>query len=410
MTDRKNKSRRVVITSVGIVTSLGNTPVEIMDSIKNGRSTFTRPPFDDEVVIAPVKNFEVRDFTGPFKDRRYLNRGVQFSVAAAVSALKNSGLNGEAIAGAGLFVGAAPNFDIGGECPNITEGKINAENLHALWILRFLPNTASSIIARLTGVHGENLAVTTACAASLQAIGEAYRKIKDGYLDLALAGSGDSRTSPGAILAYKKAGAIFTGGVDRAEASRPFDSNRKGFVPGEGGAFFLLEEKGHAEKRGAAIYGEICGFGTSLNAGSMTSPDPEGVWEEAAVRAALKEADMLPSQIDVVAAHGTSTVLNDIMEARLLARVFHGHAPHILALKSWIGHISVACGALELALCLTLMQNGCLAKIRNLANPCREGINFVREGKQIFFKTFMLENFGFGGQNGVLIIKAPDGK
>jgi 3-oxoacyl-[acyl-carrier-protein] synthase II len=379
-----------------------------MDSIKNGRTAFTRPSFDNSVVVAPVKNFDLRNFTGHFKDRRYLNRGVQFSVAAAISALKNSGLDEEAATKAGLFVGCAPNFDIGGEVPNIHEGEINAETLNALWILRFLPNTATSAIARLTGVHGESLTVNAACASSLQAIGEAYRKIKDGYLNLAFAGSGDSRTSPGAILAYKKAGALFTGDGDPTAASRPFDKKRKGFVSGEGGAFLLLEEQEHAERRGAEIYGEISGFGTSLNGGSMTAPDPKGVWEEAAVQAAFREAYMSPPQIDVVAAHGTGTVLNDNMEARLLARIYKGHTPHILALKSWIGHMSVACGAIELVLCLILMHSGYLPEIRNLEDPCYEDINFVRQGKPFPFKTVMVENFGFGGQNSVLIIKASD--
>ncbi|MDO9585303.1 MAG: beta-ketoacyl-[acyl-carrier-protein] synthase family protein [Syntrophales bacterium] len=401
-------SRKVVITAIGVISSLGNTPGEIMACLKDGRTSFTRPPFDDGVVAAPVGNFDIRDFTGPFKDRRYLNRGARFSVAAALSALKNSGLDEKTAAKAGLFAGFGPNFDIGGEIPEIHAGEIDAESLMALWILRFLPNTAASTIARLAGVHGENMTVVTACTASLHAIGEAFRKIKDGYLDLAFAGGGDSRMSPGAILAYKKTGALFTGDGDPSTASRPFDKKRSGFVPGEGGAFFLLEEREHAKRRGAAIFGEICGSGASMDGYSMTAPDPEGIWEEAAVRAALWEAGMSPAQIDAVAAHGTGTILNDDMEARLLARIYEGHAPHVIALKSWIGHLSAACGAVELAICLALMGDGCLPEIRNLNAPCHTGINFVQCGKAASLRTVMVENFGFGGQNSVLIIKAPD--
>jgi 3-oxoacyl-[acyl-carrier-protein] synthase II len=408
MNNTKSTPRRVFITSIGVLSSLGSTPLEITASFKKGRTAFMRPAFDHSAVVAPIEKFDVKDFTGSFKGRRYLNRGAQFSVAAALCALKESGIDAEQAAKAGLFVGSGPNFDIGREVPRINAGEIEEGELMALWMLRFLPNTAASTIARLTGTHGENLTIGTACTATLQAIGEAYRKIRDGYLELAFAGGGDSRMSKGGILAYKKAGALFVGDGDPVMASRPFDKTRKGFVPGEGGAFFLLEEKRHAEKRGAIIYGEICGLGVSINGTGMTAPDPEGFWEEAAVRCALGEAGMTPAQIDVVAAHGTGTLLNDDMEAGLLARVYGNCAPHVIALKSWIGHLSTACGAVELALCLILMQNGFLPEIRNLQDPCREGINFVRRREKASFRTVMVENFGFGGQNSALIVKTTD--
>ncbi len=268
-----------------------------------------------------------------------------------------------------------------------------------------MPNTAASTIALLIGTHGENLTVATACTATLQAIGEAFRKIKDGHLDLAFAGGGDSRLSKGSILAYKKAKALFAGEGDPTRAVCPFDKDRKGFVTGEGGAFFLLEEREHARRWGAKIYGEVRGFGTSLNGYSLTAPDPAGLWEEAAVRAALQEAGLAPAEIDLVAAHGTSTMLNDAMEANLLARIYGGQTPPVIALKSWIGHLSVACGAVEMALCLILMQNGYLPEIRNLMDPCHTGINFVTRGQAASPGTVLLENFGFGGQNACLVFK-----
>ncbi len=407
MKEEPVRQRRVVITALGVISSLGAGEQEILAGFAQGQGAFRRPSFDRELVVAPITSFEIRDYTGPCKERRYLNRGAQFSVAAALAALKDSGLDGERASRAGLFVGAGPNLDLGGELPDIQAGKIAEESLMALWILRFLPNTAASVIARLLGVHGENLTVGTACTATLQALGEAFRKIKHGYLDLALAGGGDSRMSKGALLAYKKAGALYRGGGDPRQASRPFDETRQGFVPGEGGAFFLLEEQEHAQRRGAKIYGEICGFGASLTGYSMTAPDPAGYWEEAAVRSALGEARLQPGEIDVVAAHGTGTVLNDSMEATLLARVFAGHAPAVLALKSWIGHLSIACGAVELALCLTALRQGYLPEIRNLTTPCHQGLNFVRQGLTASPRTLLVENFGFGGQNGALIVKLP---
>lgn len=397
--------RRVVITSIGVISSLGFTPGEIIDSLKNGDVAFERSSFDDSVVTCPIKDFDVRNYTGSFKDRRYLNRGAQFSTAAAIETVKNAGIDKELLKKAGLFTGVGPNLDIGGEFPEVRMGEIDRKDLMALWILRFLPNTAASAIARLAGIHGENITLTTACAASLQAIGEAFRKIKNGYLDLALAGGGDARLSYGGILAYKKANAIFTGNGEPEEMSRPFDCGRSGFIPGEGGAFLLLEEFEHAKRRGGKIFGEICGFGSSIDGYNMTAPDPDGKWGEAAVHAALTEAEMSPRQIDVVSAHGTSTLLNDEMEANLIDRVYGKHLPFVIALKSWIGHISAACGALELAISLACMQNDYLPEIRNLKDPCHSKINFIRRGKTCSPDTIMVENFGFGGQNSALIVK-----
>lgn len=398
--------REVVITAMGLICALGSTPEEIIANFKSGCTTFRRSDFAGDVVTAPVTGFDLRDFTGPCKERRYLNRGTQFSVAAAVSTRQASGLDAETAARAGLFVGSGPNLDVGGEFRRIDEGAIDEEDLMALWILRFLPNTAASTISLLTGTHGENLTVATACTATLQAIGEAFRKIRDGYLDLAFAGGGDSRMSKGSILAYKKSKALFVGEGDPSQASRPFDKDRKGFVTGEGGAFFLLEEREHASRRGAKIYGKVSGFGTSLDGYSLTAPDPTGRWQEAAVRAAINEAGLTPAAIDLVAAHGTGTMLNDAMEAKLIARIYGGQTPPVIALKSWIGHLSVACGAVELALCLILLQNNYLPEIRNLINPCQADINFVVQGQAASPATILLENFGFGGQNSALIVQA----
>ena len=399
-------SRRVVITSIGVVSSLGFTSGQIIDNLKKGGVTFKRPDFDEEVVVCPVRDFDVKSFTGRFKNARYLNRGAQFCVAAALAAVKEAMLDEGLRAKTGLFIGTGPNLDIGGEFPEIRAGQMDRKALAALWILRFLPNTAASVIAELTGIHGENFTINTACSASLQAIGEAFRKIKDGYLDTALAGGGDSRLSYGGVLAYKKAQALFTGAGDPKEASRPFDTNRKGFVPGEGGAFFLLEEMEHALQRGGKIHAEICGFGASIDGHSMTAPDPEGKWGETAIIEALQEAGTSPRRIDVVSAHGTGTSLNDSVEASMIDRIYGEHRPFIIALKSWVGHVAAACGAVELAICLGCMQHGYLPKIRNLIEPDHQKINFVREDIADSPRTIMLENFGFGGQNSALVIRS----
>ena len=405
MKDAKKMPRRVVITSIGVCSSLGSDSTEIISNLKNRKPRFERASFDKSVVICPITGFNIKDITGPFKNRRYLNRGARFSVASAVKAIKKANISKQLLSKAGLFIGVGPNLDIGGEFPEIKEGKIDRKDLMALWILRFLPNTAASAIAFLSGIHGENATMTTACTASLQAMGEAFRKIKDGYLDLAFAGGGDSRLSKGGILAYKKAQALYQGKKAPGEASRPFDNTRSGFIPGEGGAFFLFEELEHAKRRGASIHAEVCGFGTSIDGKNMTAPDPDGRWEEKAILSAMREAEMSPHDIDVVSAHGTSTSLNDDMEAALIERIYGNHRPLVIALKSWIGHAAAACGALELSICLACLQNSFLPEIRNLKEPCHPKLNAIIKGRKSVFNTVLIENFGFGGQNCALIIQ-----
>jgi len=397
--------RRVLITSLGVISSLGNSPDEIAAHIERGEVSFERPSCDVETVVSPVSGFDLRAYTGPCKERRYLNRGAQFALAAALEAVRSSGISAGELDKAGLFVGAGPNLDIGGEFPAIEEGRIDREGLEALWILRFLPNTAASLIAQKTGIHGENLTVATACASSLAAIGEAYRRIRDGYLDTALAGGGDSRLSPGALLAYKKADALYRGEAKPGKASRPFDAGRCGFVAGEGGGFFLLEEREQALKRGATIRGEICGYGSSLDGYRLTAPSPEGDAAENAVRGALREAGVLPAQVDVVVTHGTGTLLNDAVEARLIRRIFPHRGPAVVALKSWIGHLAAACGAVEMAIALTALSRNCLPEVRNLEDPCETDIDFVRTRRQGEWPLFLIENFGFGGQNCALLVR-----
>lgn len=400
--------RRVAITAIGVLSSLGNNPGEIVNSFEAERVTFERPSFDPEVVIAPVRHFTLRDYTGSFKDGRYLNRGARLATAAAMEALKNSGLAKEVLVDTGLFIGTGPNLDIGGEFPEVRNGAIDRQDLQALWILRFLPNTAASAISKLADIHGENLTISTACSASLQAIGEAFRRIKDGYLKRAFAGGGDSRLSPGGILAYKKAKALYAGDAAPGAASRPFDTARSGFVPGEGGAFFLLEDMDDARMRGATILGEVCGYGCTLDAYNMTAPEKGVEKGKFAVMSALREAGLSPSEVEVISAHGTSTLLNDEREAHLIADTYGKNTPRVIAPKSWTGHASAACGALELAFLIVCMREKYLPKIRNLEDPCRSDVHFVTESQHFSFRTALIENFGFGGQNSALVIRRPD--
>ncbi|MGD9223832.1 MAG: beta-ketoacyl-[acyl-carrier-protein] synthase family protein [Desulfobacteraceae bacterium] len=397
--------RRVVITAMGAVTSLGRSPKDIAEGIRKGRVSFQPSQTEPRVAVAPITGFDIRKHTGRHKNFRYLNRGASLAVAAAVDTVRNAGLLAEQLATSGLFVGSGPNLDLGGECARIDSGKMAPDELSALWILRFLPNTATSTISQLTGIRGENLTIGNACAASMQALGEGFRKIKHGDLDLAVAGGGDSRLSQGALLAYQKAQALYRGDGEPHAASRPFDKSRQGFVPGEGGAFFVLESADHAHGRGAAVLAEICGYGASMDGHAMTAPQPSGRWAEKAVRQAMGEAGMTPEQIDMISAHGTGTPLNDKVEAAMIERVFKGSTPMVLALKSWIGHLASACGAVELAICLNALQTGIWPQIRNLDVPCHPGLNYLRRQTEAAPRGILLQNFGFGGQNAALVVR-----
>jgi 3-oxoacyl-[acyl-carrier-protein] synthase II len=398
-------AERVVITSVGIISSLGFYAEEIIANMKRNHVAFEFSSHDQRLLVAPVKEFELASFTGRFKHKRYLHRGAAFAVASALEAVRHAGLDARDLQHAGIYAGVGPNLDFEHEIVQREDGKIAAESLSALWLLKFLPNTAVSTIAQLVGAHGENNTYGSACASSLQAIGEGYRKIKNGYLDCALCGGGDSRLSRGGLLGYQKAQALFQAEEVADMRYSPFDESRKGFVPGEGGAFFVLESLAHAQKRQAPIYAEICGYGSSIDGYTMTAPDPSGYWAEQAVRNALTEADLLPGAINVVSAHATGTKLNDAMEAALLQRLFATEKPYILAYKSWIGHAAAACGALELALGLCAMQAAFLPGIRNLKKPCNPDLHYVYESCEKEYRTMLYENFGFGGQNAALVLR-----
>ncbi len=400
-------ARRVVISSFGVVSSLGSSESFILASFKTGSTAFTRTPLYPDLTVCPVEGFDPRAHTGRCKELRYLNRGAQLSVASAMDALKNSGLAREDWADAGLFAGTGPNLDITAEFPEIREGRLDSPGLQALWILKYLPNTAASLISRLAGIRGENLTVCTACAATLQAIGEAFSRIKAGRLDLALAGGGHSCINTGNLLAYKKAGALYCGELEPALAMRPFDSGRGGFVAAEGGAFFVLEEREHALRRGAQILAEVCGYGCSLDAHGMTAPAAGGESGRAAVLKALAEAEIPGDRIGLISAHATSTMLNDEAESVIIESIQGAGRPPVIALKSWTGHSAAACGAVELALALVLMKNSLLPEIRNLKEPCSREIDFVTEQRSHEFSSLLLENFGFGGQNCALVVRRP---
>ncbi len=392
---------------MGMHTSLGSDPDAVSANFQEERTGFQRSPQVAEVVICPVTSFDLKSLTGPCKNRRYLNRGAGFSVGAALSAVETSHLSPEQLSSAGLLVGTGPNLDMDAELPREKNGEVAWHRASALWLLKFIANTPAAVLSQLLNINGESLSIQTACTAGLTAVGEAFRKIGNGDLQVALAGAGDSRLSPGGIMAYRKAQALFSGPGAPDQACRPFDNHRKGFVCGEGGAFFILESLDHARRRKAPVLAEVKGFGASMDGHGMTAPNPSGRYAEQAVRKALEDAGLAPGDIQCVSAHGTGTPANDEVEAKVLARVFGHDGPPIAAFKSWIGHLSAACGA-ELALALVSLQKNVWPRIRNLDRPCAPHLNFLTRNLAMPVETVLLQNFGFGGQNCALVIQKGD--
>ena len=293
------------------------------------------------------------------------------------------------LAEAGLFLGLGPNL------------QARPREDKALWLLDYLPNTVTAVMAEMLGMHGENLTILTACAASTQALGQAFRAVATGLADVALAGGGDSRLSPEAVRAYKQAGVLATDFKRPELACRPFDQSRDGFAIGEGGAVLALESLEHAQARGAGILAEIVSASSTLDGGSLTGPDPTGQAACTAVRRCLEE---LGDENLCVVAHGTGTFLNDTVEAEILARTVP-RAMGIAAFKSRIGHLAAACGCAELALGLICAGQGSFPAIAGLENPCRDDLPLLRAPMRLRPRNMLVQSFGFGGQNACLGVR-----
>ena len=290
-------------------------------------------------------------------------------------------------------------LDMTGE-PGLPPG--NTDALGALWLLRWLPNTPVAAAAQLLGLHGEGLTVNAACASALQALGEGFRRIRCGLNTRVLVMAGDSRLSLGGLLGYAKAQALSRRGG--TEGPRPFDASRDGFVAAEGGAAFVLEDAQSAAARGTRWYAEILGYGASLDAGSLTAPDPQGRQARQAVLTALAQSGL--DRPHWISAHGTGTRLNDAAESALLEQLFPRQPlPAVMACKSLLGHGSAAAGALELCCVLAGWQNGLMPRIRGLEQPCSPKLHFVRQACPFPGPDGLLENFGFGGQNAALVVR-----
>lgn len=407
------EQKRVVVTGVAAVTPVGNT---IQDSWRrliageSGIANITR--FDtsnyDVKFAGEVKGFNSDDFV-PKKEQKKMDLFIHYSLACARMALADANfhLDPTKSNSGGVLVGVGM-----GGLPSIEEQfqkvlEKGPGRISPFFIPMVITNLAAGQISIAHGLKGPNYSVTSACASGAHSIGEAYNYIKNGHYDFMLAGGAESTICPMAIGGFSAMRALSTRNDSPATASRPFDKDRDGFVLSEGAAILVLESLEHAEKRGANILCELTGYGVSSDAYHMTSPAPDGSGAASAVRMALKDASLDPSQIQYVNAHGTSTPVGDDLETKAIKSVFGDHSKNlwVSSTKSMTGHALGAAGAIESAFCVMAIKDQKVPPTINLKNPSPDcDLDYVSDGARSGKIQHVVNNsFGFGGTNACLI-------
>ncbi len=406
--------RRVVVTGMGAVTPIGNTVDEFWKGIRAGVvgiGEITKFDTTDYKVklAAEVKNFDVKERLD-FKAARRMDTFSQFAVAAGKEAFEQSGLcmEKEDPFRVGVIVGSGIGSLQEAEkaCDRIREK--GPAKVNPLMVPLMISNMAAGNLAIQLGLKGKCTAVTTACATGTHAIGDAFRAIQYGDADVMLAGGTESAICPTAVAGFTALTALTTA-ADAKRASIPFDKDRSGFVIGEGAGVVVLEELEHAKRRGAKIYGEVAGYGATCDAYHITSPAEDGSGAAKAMELAMKEAGILPGDVDYINAHGTSTHHNDLFETRAIESAFGEAArkPVINSTKSMIGHLLGAAGAVELITCIKTIEEGWIHPImgtQELDEKCT--LNYaLHTPVEREVNRAISNSLGFGGHNATLAVK-----
>lgn len=423
-------SHRVVITGFGVLAPNGNNTESFWEGLRTGRSGVrTIESFDvggfKVKAAGEIRDFKARDFVPNRKSLKIMGNNIRYGVAASQMAMEHAGLKETppdperfgVVMGSGIVpsdveeIGAAvmASLDDEGKFDIHRFGEEGHKMLFPLWLLKHLPNMVAAHISIIHDAQGPNNTIVTACSASTQAIGEAARILERGDADVVLAGGADSRIDPLSLVAYSLLGAVTTADRPPAELSRPFDRGRDGFVLGEGAACLVLETEEHAKARGASIYAEVAGYGSSFDAFAVTSPEPEGRGAIQAMVAAMRDAGVGPGDVDYISAHGTSTILNDRMETAAVKKLFGDRAPKVpmSSIKSMIGHLIGASGAIEAVTSVLAIRDGVVPPTINLTDPDPEcDLDYVpNEAREASVKTVLSNSFGFGGQNASLVLR-----
>jgi len=410
-------SRRVVITGMGTVNPLGKNVDEFWENIKANKiglsyvDQFDASDFPVKIVGA-VKDFDPSAYIDK-KESRRMDRFTQFALYSAKQALENAGSDLKDLDP--YRVGVIIGVGIGGL--NMTEAEVTKFNekpdkVSVFFIPMMIGNMAAGTVAMKTGFKGDNYCTTTACASATHAIGEAFRKIKDGYLDACICGGSEACISRFSLSGFNNMKAL-SQATELDKASTPFDANRQGFVLGEGAGMLVLEEYEHAKSRGANIIAEIAGYGASGDAYHMTSPSPEGDAAAHAMKMAYTEAGLAPEEVTYINAHGTSTGLNDKYETKAIKLALGEDAARktvINSTKSMIGHLLGAAGGVEAIITALSVKNDFVHRTVGYTTPDPEcDLDYVTEGnREMIVKAALSNSLGFGGHNATICIKKCD--
>lgn len=406
---------RVVVTGLGVLSPAGIGIGPFWDSLTAGRSG-----------IGPITRFDARDFPtriagevkdfdpGQWLDRkeaRRMDRFAQFAVAAAKMAVADAGLDLEnvdpdrmaVVFGSGI--GGMQTFE---EQARVLWEK-GPDRVSPFFVPMMIGNMAPGQISISLNLHGPSLLVVTACASSTNALGEAFKVLQRGDADVAISGGSEAAVTPLTVAGFSAMKALSTRNDEPSRASRPFERDRDGFVLAEGAAVVILETLAHARRRGARIYAEFVGYGSTADAYHITAPDPEGNGAVKAMTTALRDAGLEPEQVSYINAHGTSTELNDKLESLAIKKVFgeYAHRVAISSTKSMTGHVLGATGAVELAACVLAIEHGVVPPTINYENPDPDcDLDYVPNvARKMPVEVAMSNSFGFGGHNASVVVR-----
>ncbi|ABU60448.1 beta-ketoacyl-ACP synthase II [Roseiflexus castenholzii] len=412
---KSKPTHRVVVTGMGAVTPLGIGVSAFWNALLEGRSGVSFATRYDiatipYVIAAEVRDFDPRDHMDA-KAARRMARFAQFAVAAAGEALRDSGLNLDAIDRTQIAVDVGTSL---GGTAEVEEQALTFETrgrrrVDAFYMPTFISNMASCQVAMQYGLRGPTTTPVLACATGTYAIGEAARMVHRGDALVAVCGGTDAGVTALNAMAFGVIGAIAPPGDDPARAVRPFDAHRKGTAGGEGCGILVLEQLEHALARGARIYAEVAGFGATGDAYHLTAPAPGGEFAALAINRAIDDAGLRPEDVDHISAHGTGTPLNDAAETAAIKRALGDHAYRVTVsgIKSMIGHTAGAAGALAAIGCIKSIETGMVPPTINYETPdpaC--DLDYVPDrARRQNVRVALANAFGFGGQNAVVLFR-----
>ena len=410
-----NPNNRVVVTGTGVLCPLGLNTSTTWEGLIAGKSGIDRitlfdpEPYDTKIA-GEIKGFQPTDYISR-KDVRHMDRFTQMAIAASWQAVEQSGIKINSIneGNIGVIVGSG----IGGLSTLFEQTRILLEKgpsrVSPFLVPMMITDMAAAQVSITLGVKGPNLCTTSACSSGSDAIGVAYELIRRGDTQAVLAGGSEAIINPLGITAFNALKAISTRNDEPQLASRPFDTERDGFIIGEGAGILVLENLAHAQRRGAQIMAEIMAYGATADAYHITKPDGVGGGAARAIQTALNKAGLTTTDIDYINAHGTSTQLNDKMETMAIKSVFGDYAYHIpiSSTKSMMGHLIGAAGAVEAIICTMVIQNGVIPPTINLTHPDPEcDLDYVPNvARKARVTNALSTSFGFGGHNSALVFR-----